>query len=359
MCSIDGIFVVPSEPYKPGAFENEFGSLLVHVHENIFSDKTSYVVVDILGSGGNSDVYRVSENITRKTYSLKIYKHKENNSNFDTEANNEIRVLSDLKQFRDAAELQHIGLMVDSFEYKNHIIIVNENYPFSLYQAFIQRGAGFGLPIVQQIAREIASALHTLHKSNIIHCDVKPENILITKEGHFKLIDFGSARRDTDYMYLYIQTRYYRAPEVILEFAYTNKIDIWSYGCLLAESFLGFVLFPGASALKCLQIINKRLNGFPDEILEEMQNRGSDYLDDTGNIKTTDAPLMADNDNLDNLVYMWIKSEYETKEGLEFDKHCRDLFLDLLHHCLEIDPKKRFNIDDVLAHPFLHECMEK
>lgn len=62
-----------------------------------------------------------------------------------------------------------------------------------------------------------------------------------------KVIDFGSACHEIKTMYTYIQSRFYRSPEVLVGLPYTSAIDMWSLGCIAAELFLGLPLFPGSS----------------------------------------------------------------------------------------------------------------
>ena len=76
---------------------------------------------------------------------------------------------------------------------------------------------------------------------------MKPEKILLkapNKSG-IKVIDFGSSCFEAERIYTYIQSRFYRAPEIILGIPYTPAIDMWSFGCVLAELYTGFPLFPG------------------------------------------------------------------------------------------------------------------
>lgn len=92
-----------------------------------------------------------------------------------------------------------------------------------------------------------------LRDASIIHCDLKPENILLASTGQgggslgqLKLIDFGSACFEGRTFFSYIQSRFYRSPEVLLGLSYNGAIDMWSFGCVAAELFLGLPLFPGA-----------------------------------------------------------------------------------------------------------------
>ncbi len=108
-------------------------------------------------------------------------------------------------------------------------------------------------PILIKIyAFQLFRVLEFLHSKNIVHRDIKPQNILIDPSCHvLKLCDFGSAKRlDTDQANVcYISARYYRAPELIFgNTNYTTKIDMWSAGCVLAEMLTGQPLFKGSSA---------------------------------------------------------------------------------------------------------------
>jgi dual specificity tyrosine-phosphorylation-regulated kinase 2/3/4 len=83
----------------------------------------------------------------------------------------------------------------------------------------------------------------------LIHCDLKPENILLKQENKsgIKIIDYGSSCFMGQRIYTYIQSRFYRAPEIILGVPYTTAIDMWSFGAIIAELYTGFPLFPGES----------------------------------------------------------------------------------------------------------------
>jgi len=88
-----------------------------------------------------------------------------------------------------------------------------------------------------------------LREYKIIHCDLKPENILLrtANRSGIKIIDFGSSCFEEEKVYTYIQSRFYRAPEIMFGIPYTTAIDMWSFGCILAELYTGYPLFPGES----------------------------------------------------------------------------------------------------------------
>jgi len=129
---------------------------------------------------------------------------------------------------------------------QEHLFIVTELLKDNLYefQRYL-REAGlepyFTLGRLQSIMRQCLEALAFIHKQNLIHCDIKPENIVIKSYSRceVKIIDFGSSCFTSDHLTSYIQSRSYRAPEVVLGVLYDPKIDVWSLGCVLAELFTG------------------------------------------------------------------------------------------------------------------------
>ena len=112
------------------------------------------------------------------------------------------------------------------------------NLEKSRFQKMLTLGSQY-----QVITRQCLEALEYLHGLGIIHCDLKPENILIKSYSRceIKVIDLGSSCFQNDNLSLYVQSRSYRAPEVIIGLPYDQKIDIWSLGCILAELYSGDV----------------------------------------------------------------------------------------------------------------------
>lgn len=92
-----------------------------------------------------------------------------------------------------------------------------------------------------------------LRQHSLIHCDLKPENILLMQpqRSAIKVIDFGSSCFVNESMYTYVQSRFYRSPEVIMGLPYGCEIDMWSFGCILAELYMGYPLFPGERHVLC------------------------------------------------------------------------------------------------------------
>jgi dual specificity tyrosine-phosphorylation-regulated kinase 2/3/4 len=115
------------------------------------------------------------------------------------------------------------------------------------------------------------TALSFIHDLKLIHCDLKPENILIKSYSRceIKVIDFGSSCFIHDHLSSYVQSRSYRAPEVILGCRYDYKIDIWSLGCILAELFTGYVLFQNDSVQGLLSRVIGIIGPIPEYMMKE------------------------------------------------------------------------------------------
>lgn len=110
----------------------------------------------------------------------------------------------------------------------------------------------------QYFLYQLLRGLKYMHSANVLHRDLKPCNLLLNANCDLKICDFGLARitSETDYMTEYVVTRWYRAPELLLNCSeYTAAIDIWSVGCILMEIFKREPLFPGRDYVQQLGLI--------------------------------------------------------------------------------------------------------
>ena len=104
---------------------------------------------------------------------------------------------------------------------------------------------GLAMGVVRHIAEQLLQSLSFLKSERIIHCDMKPENILLRhpKKSNITVIDLGSSCYENERVYTYIQSRFYRSPEVMLGLKYGVEIDMWSLGCILVEMHTGEPIF--------------------------------------------------------------------------------------------------------------------
>jgi dual specificity protein kinase YAK1 len=127
---------------------------------------------------------------------------------------------------------------------------------------------------------QLLDAMTILKEARLIHCDLKPENILLKslQSPQIKVIDFGSACHERQTVYTYIQSRFYRSPEVLLGMSYTASIDMWSLGCIAVELFLGLPLFPGTSEYNQLTRIVEML-GMPPQSMLNTGKQAAQFFD--------------------------------------------------------------------------------
>ncbi|GAA6233839.1 dual specificity tyrosine-phosphorylation-regulated kinase 4 isoform X2 [Lates japonicus] len=182
-----------------------------------------------------------------------------------------------------------------------------------------------------------------LHREKIIHCDLKPENILLSQRGpgNIKVVDFGSSCYEQQRVYTYIQSRFYRSPEVILGHPYSMAIDMWSLGCILAELYTGYPLFPGESEVEQIACIMEVLGMPPNDFVQSASRRRL-FFDSKGNPRNTTNSKGK-------------KRRPNSKELSDTLKTNDALFLDFIKCCLTWDPTKRMTPDEGLQHEWILE----
>lgn len=200
---------------------------------------------------------------------------------------------------------KHILKLYDYFYHKEHLFIVTEvlkDNLFEFYKHILDKSLEpyFTIKNIQKIAKQILEGLEYLHSLKVIHCDLKPENILIKSisKCEVKIIDFGSSCFIHDHLSSYMQSRCYRAPEVILGLLYDYKIDIWSTGCILAELFTGNVLFQNDSIQSYLAKIMSICGALPSYMFKG--KTANDYFSSKEKLLYLEVNSSADNNNNEN-----------------------------------------------------------
>jgi len=200
---------------------------------------------------------------------------------------------------------------------------------------------GFPLQLIRRFTKQMLSALILLKSRRVIHCDLKPENILLSHPMHseIKVIDFGSSCFENEKVYTYIQSRFYRSPEVILGMSYGIPIDMWSLGCILAELLTGYPIFPGENEQEQLACIME-IFGPPERSLIEKSSRKKLFFDSLGKPRVT----------VSSKGRRRRPSSKTLAQALKCDD---DAFLDFITRCLRWDPDRRLKPDEALHHDFI------
>ncbi len=216
---------------------------------------------------------------------------------------------------------------------------------------------GFSLRLIRKFAIQILKTLDILKKKEIIHCDLKPENILLKEKGKsgIKISDFSSACYDQYQMYFYIQSRSYRAPEVLFGAKYTYPIDMWSLGCILAELYTGNTLFGGADEDDQVACIIEVI-GMPPEKFLKVSDKRYNFVSSRGfprycTITQPDGEVAyTDGKNSEGVV----RGRPGTRKLTAALNDCPDRsFVNLIRACLEWDPSKRITPSQALRHEFI------
>lgn len=177
-----------------------------------------------------------------------------------------------------------------------------------------------------------------------------------------QVIDFGSSCYENQRVYTYIQSRFYRAPEVILGARYGMPIDMWSLGCILAELFTGFPLLPGEDEADQLACIIEML-GMPPQRLLQNSKRSRQFISSKGYPKYCTATAMPDGTTVlsGGLSRRGKLRGPPGSHNLERAlKGCDDvLFLDFLRRCLVWEPEFRMTPNKALRHPWLRRRLPR
>ncbi|KAI4660057.1 uncharacterized protein J4E79_005859 [Alternaria viburni] len=297
-----------------------------------------YEVVDVLGKGSFGQVVRCVDHKTGGLEAIKIIRNKKR---FHQQALVEVNILQKLREW-DPDNKHSMINFTQSFYFRGHLCISTELLGMNLYE-FIKAHEfkGFSLRLIRRFCKQMLASLTLLKTQKVIHCDLKPENILLAHPLHseIKVIDFGSSCFETEKVYTYIQSRFYRSPEVILGMSYGLPIDMWSLGCILAELLTGYPIFPGENEQEQLACIME-IFGPPEKHLIEKSSRKKLFFDSLGKPRVT--------------VSSKGRRRRPSSKTLQQALKCDDeAFLDFITRCLRWDPERRMKPDEAMQHEFI------
>nr|XP_005155718.1 homeodomain-interacting protein kinase 1-like isoform X4 [Danio rerio] len=359
-----------SAPTTKSSSSNGEGDYQLVQHEILCSVSNSYEVLEFLGRGTFGQVAKCWKRGTNEIVAIKILK---NHPSYARQGQIEVSILNRLSA-ENADEFNFVR-SYECFQHKGHTCLVFEMLEQNLYD-FLKHSKFSPLPLrhIRPILQQVATALMKLKCLGLIHADLKPENIMlvdpIRQPYRVKVIDFGSASHVSKAVCsTYLQSRYYRAPEIILGLPFCEAIDMWSLGCVIAELFLGWPLYPGASEYDQIRYISQT-QGLPPEYLlsagtktSRFFNRGpdssyplwrlktpSEHESEMG-IKSKEARKYIFN-CLDDMMQVNLPNHLEGTDLLAEKADRREL-IDLLKRMLRLDADKRITPTKTLAHPFV------
>ncbi|KFX87868.1 hypothetical protein V490_07975 [Pseudogymnoascus sp. VKM F-3557] len=297
-----------------------------------------YEIIDILGKGSFGQVVRCIDHKTGGLVAIKIIRNKKR---FHQQALVEVNILQKLREW-DPTNRHSMVNFTQSFYFRGHLCLSTELLDMNLYEFIKYNGfKGFSLKLIRRFTKQLLGSLLLLKMHKVIHCDLKPENILLAHPMHseIKVIDFGSSCFENEKVYTYIQSRFYRSPEVILGMSYGIAIDMWSVGCILAELYTGYPIFPGENEQEQLACIME-VFGPPEKHLIEKSTRKKLFFDSMG------KPRL--------IVSSKGRRRKPSSKTLQQVLKCDDeVFLDFLSKCLRWDPARRMTPDQAVQHEYI------
>ncbi|EJD76659.1 CMGC/DYRK/HIPK protein kinase, variant [Loa loa] len=354
-----------TKPSTEGEYQLIKNEVLVSPYRN------QYEVLEFLGKGTFGQVVKAWKKGTNEIVAIKILKK---HPSYARQGQIEVSILSRLSN--ENAEEFNFVRAYECFQHKHHTCLVFEMLEQNLYD-FLKQNKFNPLPLssIRPIVQQVLTALLKLKHLGLIHADLKPENIMLVDPSNqpfrVKVIDFGSAsHRSKAVTNTYLQSRYYRAPEIILGLPFREAIDMWSLGCVIAELYLGWPLYPGSSEFDQIRYIVQTQGPPPLQMLSTAAktHRFFKQIHDNGvapywRLKTPEEHEQETSsksketrkyvfNNLDDVSQVNIPTDLD-----DVDKECEQLdradFVNILKKMLSIDQDKRITPAEGLQHPFV------
>ncbi|XP_056131843.1 dual specificity tyrosine-phosphorylation-regulated kinase 4-like [Lampris incognitus] len=301
-----------------------------------------YEVLEVLGQGTYGQVLKCWDVKEREFVAMKLLRSKKCYYQF---GKREVKILEALRK-KDEMNVYNIVRKKDHFHFRKHLCITFELLGETLYRK-ANADESLSTAEVRKYASSLLKCLSLLKKEKLMHCDLKPENIVLSsrKPHRLKVIDFGISRYEKEARAKsYIQTRPYRAPEAILGHVCSVAVDMWSLGCIIFELCTGQELFRCWDNAEHLSLMIEALGTPPQGLLASAPNKKK-FFDSKGVLihkqkseKEMQQPRRKD-----------LASMLRTKEP-----H----LLDFIKRCLVWDPSKRMTPDKAMQHPWILQHKE-
>ncbi|KAF3037342.1 U4/U6 small nuclear ribonucleoprotein prp4 [Didymella heteroderae] len=268
----------------------------------------------------------------------------------------------------DPQDKRHIIRLLGSFDHKGHLCIIFEHMSKNLRDLLKEEtnGHGLALPAVKTYARQMFLGLQHLQNCQVIHLDLKPDNVLVSADKKtVKLADFGTAvdKRDNIERTEYLVSRFYRAPEIILGMDIGYPVDMWAVGCTVYELWTGKILFTGRSNNQMVKAFMDCL-GWPSEKLlkKGLVNNVLEHFEPGPPLKFISREV----DQYNQLSVRKIEQQKKISRDIKTRVHdaARGIaqggpsvpelndFADLLNGTLHMNVEKRIQPKEALSHKF-------
>ncbi|GLB37583.1 putative serine/Threonine protein kinases, catalytic domain [Lyophyllum shimeji] len=375
------VLTKPSKPAHNDGYDNEDYDYILYVNDWLGTEEGhKYLILDILGQGTFGQVVKCQNMKTHEIVAVKVVKNK---PAYFNQSMMEVTILEMLNKTCDPNDEHHILRLRDSFIHRSHLCLVFELLSSNLYELIKQNQfQGLSTQLVKVFMAQLLDAMTVLKEARLIHCDLKPENILLKslQSPQIKVIDFGSACHERQTVYTYIQSRFYRSPEVLLGMSYTASIDMWSLGCIAVELFLGLPLFPGTSEYNQLTRIIDMLGMPPLSMLNtgkqtsqffdsyEVWNPQTNQNEKRYRLKSIEQYSREHNTNeqpgkqyfkatslpeIINTAPMPTSKSSRTSHEVEKELNNRASFIDFCQGLLNLNPVTRWTPQQARLHPFI------
>jgi dual specificity tyrosine-phosphorylation-regulated kinase 2/3/4 len=323
------------DPSFNRGYDNDKGDYNIFIGDHI---EYRYEILSFLGKGSFGQVCKCFDHKSKETFAIKVIKNKKR---YHKQGLVEVRLLEDMKS-KDLNEEFNIVKIIRNFLFRSHLWMVFELLSMNLFEFIKINGfSRIKTSLVAKFAVQLLTSLDFTSSLNIIHCDLKPENILLknSNKSGIKIIDFGSGCYANQRIYTYIQSRFYRAPEIMLGVPYTCSIDMWSLACVLGEIHAGYPIFPGENEQEQFLRIAE-VFGMPDKDLVAVSTRKKVFFDSKGELRVVPNS----------------RGKIRTPGSRSFQDVLRTddlLFLEFLEFLLVWDPRKRPSPRQALEHPWI------
>mmetsp|Transcript_26014 Transcript_26014/g.73156 ORF Transcript_26014/g.73156 Transcript_26014/m.73156 type:complete len:637 (-) Transcript_26014:134-2044(-) len=332
-------------------------------------DDRYLVTEDKCGQGVFSNVAKATDQETKMQVAIKIMRC---NDMMRQAAEKEVEILERINK-ADKGNKRHCIRLLRHFIYRGHMCLVFECMWDNLRVALKKytKDRGMSLQAVRAYTKQLLIALRHIHRCNIIHADIKPDNILISA-GHnvVKICDLGSGMDLIEVEVTpYLVSRFYRAPEIVLGKEYGVNIDTFAMGCSMFELFTGKILFPGRTNNDMLRLFMEVKGKIPHKVLKSGttwkqhfdDNLDFKYFDTNKATRKKITRVITDFRQKRTILEMIMarvgpdKQKSDKPEDTLYVKKAKQ-FADLMEKMTAFDPERRISPHEALSHPFLVEA---